>query len=76
MATEFERHIANESEETGQSPASEIYSQAKEKVGEIAHATSENLGAISATAIILAVAGFALGWACGHSSARSHRYWQ
>jgi len=74
MANEFEKHIAMESDEAEKSKASDMYAQAKGKVSEAARGASEHMGAISATAVLFGVVGFALGWMCGQSSARSERY--
>jgi hypothetical protein len=80
MPSEFERHIAMEPEEEDQSKASQLYTGAKDQIGEMAQgpreAMRENPGTFSVMAILVAMAGFALGWACGQSSARSERYWR
>jgi hypothetical protein len=60
--------------------ASQLYSQAKDQIGEVAQGTRdtirENPGTLSMMAILIGVAGFALGWACGQSSARSEHFWR
>lgn len=76
MATEFEKHVALEPDEAKQSQASEMYSQARDRAGEAARGAGENLGAISTTAVLFGIVGFALGWVCGQSSARSERNWR
>lgn len=76
MANEFEKHIAMETDEPEQSQASEKYSRAKDQISEAARRAGENPGAISVTAVLFGVLGFAIGWACGQSSARSERYWR
>jgi hypothetical protein len=79
MPNEFERHIAMEPEDVDQSTVSKIYSQAKDQVAEVTQGTRDtvrdNPGTFSAIALVIGVAGFALGWACGQSSARSPRHW-
>ena len=78
MANEFERHVGNKGEGE-QSKASELYSQAKDQVSEAVHGAGDavrgNPGTISTVAIVFGIAGFALGYVCGHSS-RSGHYWR
>lgn len=78
MPNEFERHIAMEPDESDQSKTSKVISQAKDQIGEVAKdarsMVSDNPGTVTAMAILIGMTGFALGWACGQSSARSERY--
>ena len=80
MPSEFERHIAMEPDDADQSKASQLYTQGKDQIGELAQGTRdtirENPRTLSIMAILVGMAGFALGWACGQSSARSERYWR
>ena len=80
MPSEFERHIAMEPDEEDQSKDSELYSKAKDQIGEMAQGPREvmheNPGTFSIMAILVGMARFALGWACGQSSARSKRCWR
>ncbi|MGN6772965.1 MAG: hypothetical protein ACTHJQ_24420 [Rhizobiaceae bacterium] len=80
MPSEFERHIAMEPDDADQSKASQLYTGAKDQIAEVAQGTRdtirENPGTLSMMALLVGMAGFALGWACGQSSARSERYWR
>jgi hypothetical protein len=80
MPSEFERHIAMEPDDADRPKALQLYSQAKDQIGEVAQGTRdtirENPGTLSTMAILIGVAGFAFGWACGQSSARSEHYWR
>jgi hypothetical protein len=56
-----------------------VISQTKDRVSEAVRATGdavrENAVPITSTALVVGVVGFAIGWICGQSSARSARYW-
>jgi hypothetical protein len=79
MANEFEKHIAMEPEDSAPSDEATLYSQSERRPGGSAQNASdpvlEHPLTLSATAILIGAAGFALGWVCGQSSARSERYW-
>lgn len=89
MTNEFDKHIAMDPEDDGQTAAeraSELYSDAKERLSEHSHgarkragqaveAMRENPGTVSTVAVLFGIAGFAVGWALGQSSARNERYW-
>ena len=78
MPNEFQRHIAMEPDESDQSKTSKVISKGKDQIGEVAKDArammSANPGTVTAMAILIGMAGFALGWACGQSSARRDRY--
>jgi hypothetical protein len=80
MASEFEKHIAMQPNEAEESTASKTYSQAKDQIAEVTQRAREtvggNPGTFSAIALLIGMAGFALGWAYGQSSARPPRYWR
>lgn len=90
MSNQFGQHIGmqGEDDETGaREKAAKIYgdaretlsataSQARRHAGQAVGTVRENPGTISTVAILFGIAGFAIGWACGQSSARSERYWR
>jgi hypothetical protein len=79
MASEFEKHIAMDPDKIEGSEESGLIARTKDQIGETAQAARdtvrENAGTITTTALLFGVAGFAIGWAYGQSSARSERYW-
>jgi len=79
MASEFERHIGMDPDDTDQPKASRIYSEAKGRIGEASQRAGETIrdspGTFATMALVIGTVGFALGWICGQASARSERYW-
>jgi len=79
MANEFEKHIGMSPDKIQRSEDPGLIGRGKDQINSAARAASdtvrENPGAITTTALVLGVAGFAIGWICGQSSARSERYW-
>lgn len=80
MASEFEKHIAMDPDKIEESRPASLVSETKDQISETAQAARdtirENAGTITTAALIFGVAGFAIGWMCGQSSARSDRYWR
>jgi len=76
MANEFEKHIGMQPNDPDKSST---LSGAKDKVTETAgqarDAVRENPGTFTSVALMVGAVGFALGWLCGQSSARSERHW-
>ena len=75
MPNEFERHVAMDQDEPEKSKASEMYSQARDQIGTAAEGARENLGTISATAILFGIVGFTLGFVVGQNSMQSRHHW-
>jgi len=80
MASEFEKHIAMDPDKIEQSEESSLIGRTTDQIGETAQAARdavrENAGTITATALLFGVVGFAIGWMCGQSSARSQSHWR
>lgn len=80
MASEFEKHIGMDPKKIEQSEGSSLITRTKDQIGETAQAARdvvrENAGTVTATALLFGVVGFAIGWVCGQSSARSEHYWR
>ena len=79
MDTEFEKHIAMSPDKIEQPEDPGLIGQTKDRISETAQAARDtvrdNAGTITASALVFGVVGFAIGWICGQSSARSERYW-
>jgi hypothetical protein len=79
MANEFEKHIAMDADKSERPDDPGIVGQTRDRVSETARAAGdavrENAVPITSTALVVGVVGFAIGWMCGQSSARSARYW-
>jgi len=80
MANEFEKHIAMDPDKIERSEDPSLIDRSRDQISDATQAvrdtTLENTDTITVSALVFAVAGFAIGWVCGQSSARSERYWR